>query len=276
MAINIEFGYGIDYVAFVIAILYTLVPIAFFYQYSSGVIKANKVSILGILFLYLNGLTYFLGTIQNNVKNIKNIELRDFSNLSGAILGFGYCLYYFYIIYFRKNKKIFFLGLGLTFGSLLIMILISFFIPIEILEYVAVAFNILEYLPLGFDIVYLIKNKVSNKYTLFSAIPGIINTIIWLVWAAKKVAETGEKYHSLVANILGFLLCLFQFIMFFFFNKEVDEISDSFLENDEVKINGKEEEQKEEDKKKEIQIKDNDEIVEKINKKENSEYDEFL
>lgn len=154
--------------------------------------------------------------------------------------------------------------------------LLSFFIPIEILEYVAVAFNILEYLPLGFDIVYLIKNKVSNKYTLFSAIPGIINTIIWLVWAAKKVAETGEKYHSLVANILGFLLCLFQFIMFFFFNKEVDEISDSFLENEEVKINGKEEEQKEEDKKKEIQIKDNDEIVEKINKKENSEYDEFL
>ena len=71
MAINIEFGYGIDYVAFGIAILYTLVPIAFFYQYSSGVIKENKVSILGILFLYLNGLTYFLGTIQNNVKNIK-------------------------------------------------------------------------------------------------------------------------------------------------------------------------------------------------------------
>ena len=62
MGITSELGSEVvDIIAFVIAIIYTLVPFAFFYQYSSGVIKPiNKVSILGILFLYLNGITLLL------------------------------------------------------------------------------------------------------------------------------------------------------------------------------------------------------------------------
>ena len=52
MAIKVELGsQALDIIAFAIAFIYTLVPITFFYQYSSGVIKPNKVSIFGILFL---------------------------------------------------------------------------------------------------------------------------------------------------------------------------------------------------------------------------------
>ena len=52
MGITVELGSEvIDTIAFAIAIIYTLVPFAFFYQYSHGVIRPNKVSILGILFL---------------------------------------------------------------------------------------------------------------------------------------------------------------------------------------------------------------------------------
>jgi len=274
MAIHIELGYGLDYVAFAIGIIYTLAPIAFFYQYSAGVIKPKKVAIFGILFLYLNGLTYFLGTIQNNLNNKRTIELRDFTNLSGALLGLAYCLYYSYIIYFNNNKKRFYLCLGLTLGSLAIIILISFFVPINILEYIAVAFNVLEYTPLGFNLIYLIKNKVSEKYTLFSAIPGIINTIIWLVWAIIKVVKEKNKYHSLVANILGFLLCLLQFIMFFFFNKEVDDVQENLIETEKIKEDGKEEEGKNEEEKDKNGEKK--EIQEDTKKKETSEFDDFL
>jgi hypothetical protein len=124
----------------------------------------------------------------------------------------------------------------------------------------------------------VVGNKVSEKYTLFGAIPGIINTIIWLVWAILKTTKTTKteekKYHSLVANIFGFLLCGLQFIMFFCFNKEEEDISDNLLEDGEMKVEVKEEEGKieEENGKKG----DKEKIQEEMNKKENSEYDDFL
>ena len=253
MAIKFELGSGIlDFIAFAIAFIYTLVPIIFFYQYKSGVIKPYKVSIFGILFLYLNGLTYFIATIKNGKDKGDIIILRDFANLSGAILGFGYCLYYIFIMLFKDHRNKFYIYLCLIIISLLSLILLAFLIPAEIFEYVGIFFNIFEYLPLGFDFFYLIKHKISEKYILFSTIPGIINTIIWLIWAAIKVAKEREKYHSLVANVLGFLLCLTQFITYFFFKKD-DDISEAFLEND-----------------------DKDENKKSLKEKPKSEYDEFL
>jgi len=256
MAIKVELGsQTLDIIAFAIAFIYTLVPITFFYQYSSGVIKPNKVSIFGILFLYLNGLTYFIATIKNGIDEVENIILRDFSNLAGAILGFGYCLYYIYIMIFKDNRKKFFIYLCLIIISLLLFILLAFFVSAGIYEYIGIFFNVFEYLPLGFDLFYLIKHKISEKFILFSAIPGIINTIIWLIWAAIKVAKDNEKYHSLIANIFGFLLCLTQFITIFCFKKDED-IQVSIIENNENEEN-------EENKK-----------SEKVAPK--SEYDEFL
>ena len=257
MGITVELGSEvIDTIAFAIAIIYTLVPFAFFYQYSHGVIRPNKVSILGILCLYLNGLIYFIATIKNGIKEETKIILRDFSNLSGAILGFFYCLYYSYIMIFKDHRMKFYIYLCLIIISLLILILLALFVPVIYYEYIGVVFNIFEYLPLGFDFIYLIKHKISDKYTLFSAIPGIVNTIIWLIWAILKVVNDGEKYHSLIANIFGFLLCTSQFIIFFCFKKN-EEISEPMLVNE---------------------IKEEDKIEKEISQKEKpkSEYDEFL
>jgi hypothetical protein len=215
MGITVELGSEvIDTIAFAIAIIYTLVPFAFFYQYSHGVIRPNKVSILGILCLYLNGLIYFIATIKNGIKEETKIILRDFSNLSGAILGFFYCLYYSYIMIFKDHRMKFYIYLCLIIISLLVLILIALIkeVTAKYYEYIGVVFNIFEYLPLGFDFFYLLKHKISEKYTLFSCIPGIINTIIWLIWAIINVAKNKTKYHSLIANIIGFLLCLTQII----------------------------------------------------------------
>ena len=251
----------IDVFAFIVALIYTFVPIAFFYQYSAGVIKQYKVSILGILCLYLNGLIYFIATITNGIGTEEKVVLRDFSNLSGAILGFGYCIYYCYIMFYKDHRMKFYIYLLLIFIPIPFLILLACLINkketiVEIYEYVGVIFNIFEYLPLGFNFLYLIKNKISEKYTLFSSIPGILNTLIWLAWAADKAAkeeeEEDKKIHSLIANIIGFLLCLTQIIIFFLFKQE-DDITDALLEKADIE---------------EKKIKEKE--------KQKSEYDEFL
>ena len=216
------------------AILYTLVPLTFFYQYSKGAIKRNKTSILGLLFLYLNGLTYFVITLKQGINNERDMRLRDFSNLSGAILGFGYCLYFAYIIYFKDNQKKFIIFLIIIFSSFALMILLVILVSAKILEYIGIIFNIFEYLPLGFDLFYLIHHKIGERYLFFSAVPGIINTIIWIIWASIKVANEGEKYHSLISNILGFLLCVTQIIIIFIFKSD-DYIGESLIENKNIK-----------------------------------------
>lgn len=235
MGIDFELGdEALDIPAFIFAFIYTLVPLAFFYQYSSGVIKKEKVSILGIFFLYLNGLTYFITTIKNGIEeNVKRtIKLRDFSNLSGAILGLGYNFYYIYIMYYKEQCKIFGILICLIIISLLFMILLGLLVPSNIIEYIGSVFNTLEYLPLGFNLIYLIKHMKSEKYVLFGAIPGILNTLIWLIWASIKMTTDDKKYHSLISNILGFLLCVTQFIIFFFFKKEEEISDDPLIENE--------------------------------------------
>ena len=224
----------VDILAFIMTILYTLVPFAFFYQYTKGVIKRNSISILGILCLYLNGLTYFMTTLRKGIKDEDAMRLRDFSNLSGAILGFGYCLYYDYLIYYKDYKKRFYIYLCLIIISLALMILLVIIVDPEIVEYIAVLFNIFEYLPLGFNLLYLIQHKIGNRYILFSAIPGIINTIIWIIWASIKIVKETEyekkKIHSLISNILGFLLCLTQFIIISVFKGD-DVPNDTLIES---------------------------------------------
>ena len=224
----------LDIPAFIFAMIYTLVPIAFFYQYYSGMIKPERVSILGILFLYFNGLTYFIATIKTGVKPNKQIHFRDFSNLSGAILGFGYCLYYCFIMYYKNHRNKFLFCILLIILSLAAMILLGIVIPnIEIFEYIGAFFNAFEYLPLGFDLFYLIKHKKYERYLLFSAIPGIFNTVIWLVWAAMTLSGDEKKIHSFIANILGFLLCVTQFIIYFLFKKNEDIVDEDLLAGEE-------------------------------------------
>ena len=243
-SIELESGF-LEIIIFVMAIIYTLVPITFFYQFSNGKIRPTKISILGILFLYLNGLTYFITTLIKGINEEREMKLRDFSNLSGAILGFGYCLYYEFIIYYKAHKIKFYIFLGLTFGSIALIILLAKFIDPDLVEYIAVVFNILEYLPLGFNLFYLIKHKIGNILTLFSAIPGIINTICWIIWASLKVHNDGKNKHSLIANILGFLLCLTQIIILFMFESDNDLNEPLDGENNDLIRESKNEQKKE-------------------------------
>ena len=98
----------------------------------------------------------------------------------------------------------------------------------KIFNWIGVVFNVLEYFPIGFDIIYIIKNKISEKFTLFGAFFGLLNACTWLAWAIKSYRDGANLMHSIVANCLGICLTLGQFVIFFVFRKdEVEDVTNS-------------------------------------------------
>ena len=212
-------------------ILYNLVPIAFLYQLKNGVLKKERLSIVGILCLYGNAFIYFWLSLFHK-KEDADIDPLDFCNLAGGYLGLIYLIIYIYYLYFKKNKKF-----GLILWFILIAVSGSVFLWImytvdedddnkwvDVFDWIGVIFNVLENLPLGFNMVFLIKNQISDKFTLFGATIGLINVTIWLSWAINAKFNNGnELTHSIVANILAIFLHFTQFFIFFKFRKEGSE-----------------------------------------------------
>ena len=216
----------LKYLGFVTAIIYTLIPAVFVYLLRLNIFKEESLSILGILFLYINGFVYFVKTAVDP----KGIEVMDFCNLIGAYLGFCYLVVYIKYFFYKteKHKFYFFIGI-IVFLSGIVFTIEYFTRKIEnitiLIEWFGVIFNILEYLPIGFNLMFLLKNKMPQKFTLLGGFIGLINKIVWLAWSivTSIKEEKGKKIHSLIANIFGLLLCIFQIIIYFKFNNE-DEI----------------------------------------------------
>ena len=218
---------------FMSAIVYTLVPSVFLYVlFKFSVLKEESLSILGILFLYINALIYFVRRMADQ----KDIEVRDFCNLAGAYLGFIYLILYVKFLFYKTEKNKFWFFIILIIVLSVIIIVFEIFTRkngefTKAIEWIGVIFNILEYLPLGFNLIYLVKNKISQRFTLLGAILGLINTIIWLIWAIiYTINEKEKKIHSIIANIFGLLLCLFQIGIYYIFKK--DDITTKKKEDD--------------------------------------------
>ena len=244
------FSDGYCFFGFFSQILYNLVPIAFLYQLKNGVLKRERLSIVGILCLYGNAFIYFWLSLFHK-KEDSDIDPLDFCNLAGGYLGLIYVIIYIYYLYFKKNKKF-----GLILWFMVIVVSGSVFLWImstvdedddnkwvDVFDWIGVIFNVLENLPLGFSMAFLIKNKISDKFTLFGATIGLINVIIWLAWAINAKFNNGnELTHSIVANILAICLHFTQFFIFFKFRKEdseedAEDNSNSLKQSDEIKKN---------------------------------------
>lgn len=215
---------------FIFQIIYDMVPLLFFYKLLSGALneeKFEKFSIISIICIYFNALIYFVLCVVT--KN--DMEIMDFCNLQGSYLGIIYIIIYYYYFCFKKDEikklKFFIIVFSLILSSVIVIIVESIYLLKEedvflnIMNWVGVIFNVGEYLPIGFDFYHLIKDKKSEKSTLFGAIFGIINTALWLSWSIIKTFtniklgdDEEKKYHSFIANIIGFLLCLSQIIVY--------------------------------------------------------------
>lgn len=219
-------GFSDEYcfVGFITQILYILTPIAFVIQLKNGVLKHERVSIFGLLSLYCNAFIYFWTSIKK--RETSDIDPLDFSNMAGFYLGLIYLLFYIYIVHFKKNKKFGLIYIGiLVLGSVIVFLIIYFTVEKEnvwdkIFNWLGVIFNVTEYFPLGFSIIFLIKNKVSEKFTLFGAFFGLLNCIAWLAWAINAVVVNHNSLeHSIVANCLGICLVIAQIVLIFLFRR---------------------------------------------------------
>ena len=223
----------LHFFAFITQVLYNLVPINFMFFLFYGYIQKERASILGITFLYSNAFIYFWTSIYH--KNTEGVNHLDFCNLIGFFFGLIYFIFYHYILYYEKDLKRFLIPIiSLIVISILIFIIISIFVNkkenfVYILFnwYIGTILNILENLPLGFDIIYLIKNKISEKFTLLGASVGFINNIIWLIWAIKKVNIGENRDYSIIANIFAICLHILIFFLFFIFMKKKPDINEN-------------------------------------------------
>ena len=221
------------FVGFLTQILYILTPITFIIQLKSGVVKEERVSIFGLLSLYCNAYIYFFTSLYK-IKEGADINPLDFCNLAGAYLGFVYLIIYLFFVYIKgKDKKI--KGINyiaiLIVGSIAVWLIIKFTVEDgnvadKIFNWLGVVFNVTEYFPIGFNIIYLLKNKISEKYTIFGAFFGFLNCVAWLTWAIQAVCNGTDLAHSIAANSLGICLEIAQFALFFVFKRnDIDSIS---------------------------------------------------
>lgn len=237
-----------SFLGFVTSLLYNLTPIAFMFQLKHGVLKHERISIIAFISIYCNCFVYFLLSAFHTKPNQK-IEPIDFCNLVGAYLGLVYIIFYTYHVYFKtgNKKKGIIIIVVIVFCSGLFA-LVAWITTDDNLEnkwvkgfsYAAIVANVLQNLPLGFDIIYLIRNKISEKFTLFGAVFGLLNTTVWFLWAMyscflneenDKEENKGKKpYHTFVANIICILMHFVQFFLFFKFRKSESSSQEEYLE----------------------------------------------
>ena len=226
------------FVGFFTQILYILTPIAFIIQLKNGVLKEERVSIFALLSMYSNAFVYFW-TSAYKVPEGGDIDPLDFCNLAGVYLCFIYLMIYIYFVHWKNNRitGIYWFA-GIIVVSLAVWLIIKFTVKEKniwdkIFSWIGVVFNVLEYFPIGFSIIYLLKNRISEKYTLFGAFFGLLNTIAWETWAIHAQVTGNNLIHSIVANILGICLQITQFTLFFMFRKDDSEDNKSVGEKPE-------------------------------------------
>lgn len=227
------------FVGFVTQIFYILTPITFMLQLKAKVIHHERVSIFGLLSLYSNAFIYFFTSLNKRVTS--DIDPLDYSNLLGAYAGLMYLLFYIYFVHFKKDKK-----RGIIFTVILVVVSVIVEIIIlftvkekdsvgdKIFSWLGVIFNVTEYFPLGFSIIYLIKHKISEKFTIFGAFFGLLNCIAWLAWAIHAVYEGSNLWHSIVANCLGICLEITQFILIFLFKRKDEDDNSNIADSTNV------------------------------------------
>ena len=226
---EIGFDTFLDFLGFSTNICYVLTPILFNMLIEYETFEIESVSVLAVFSMYCNAFIYFfLGLFAENSGN--SFVLRDYCNLIGAFLGLVYLTIYFYEKYKDEDpKKII---INYLFVAVISAIIIAFEYIFIITNYnniyrmmfkwIGVFPNVLEYFPIGLNICYLIKNKKAKKFLMIGGIFGLLNTIVWFIWALKTTLTIKDdpQYHSICANTLSISVIMLQFFVFCKYKKD--------------------------------------------------------
>jgi len=221
---KLGFDTYIDLLGFFTQIIYNLSPILYNMNLEYGTFKIKNSSIISVFCLYINAFIYFFLNLFSDEYSENTLVLRDYCNLIGAFLGFVYLLIYYYERYKDEDiKKIllnYMLVLAIT-GAIvafeyILIIKRNNSIASDLFKWIGVIPNVLEYFPIGVNIFYLIKNKISENLSLVGATLGLINSLVWFIWAIQFTVRNvnNPQYHSMLANFLAIFLNILQFFIF--------------------------------------------------------------
>ena len=224
---KIGFNTFLDFLGFITNILYILTPLLFNNLIEYGSFEIENISILSVFSMYCNAFIYFfLGLFAENTGN--SFVLRDYCNLIGTFLGLSYLVIYFYEKYKENIIKLILNYILIVIITGIIILFEFYFIILNnnntfniIFKWIGVFPNVLEYFPIGHNIFYLIKNKQSKKFLVIGGSFGLINVIVWLIWAIYTTITNKEdpQYHSILANFLSLFLIILQFYVFCKYHK---------------------------------------------------------
>ena len=221
---KLGFDTYIDLIGFFTQIIYNLTPILYNMNLEYDTFKIQDASILSVLGLYINAFIYFFLNLFSDEFNENTLVLRDYCNLIGTFLGFVYLLIYYYERYKDEDLKKIALNYLLIFAITAIIIAFEYILIIKrnnaiasnLFKWFGVIPNVLEYFPIGVNIFYLIKHKISENLSLVGPTIGLINSLVWLIWAIQFTIrnENDPQYHSILANLLAIFLNILQFYIF--------------------------------------------------------------
>ena len=223
-----------DFLGFTTQILYNLTPIIYNMQVSYDSFEIQDISIISVFCLYINAFIYFFLNLFNDENDGTTLVLRDYCNLLGTFLGLSYLAIYYYERYKDEdiNKMLLNYGLVLAISGTIIIFEYIFIISNNniiynyLFKWIGVIPNVLEYFPIGSNIFYLIKNKISYSFLLTGGILGLINTIVWFIWAIQYTLanKNDPQYHSMVANFLAITLNVTQLYIFYKYKRVNKEL----------------------------------------------------
>jgi hypothetical protein len=213
-----------DLLGFVTQIIYNLTPILYNMNLEYGTFKIQNVSIISVFCLYINAFIYFFLNLFSDDVNENTLVIRDYCNLIGTFLGFVYLVIYYYERYKDEDIKKIILNYLLILAVSGIIIAFEYLFIIKennriasyLFKWLGVIPNVFEYFPIGVNIIYLIRNKISENLSLIGATLGLINSIVWFIWAIQFTLKNIDEpqYHSMIANFLAIFLNVLQYYVF--------------------------------------------------------------
>ena len=215
-------------IGFITSFLYYLSPFQFLYNLMIGNLNKKYIAIYGLLVL------------RDSMNQIRSME---FCNLIGVCFCFIYMILYLKYNYSNFHKVI---SMIIFFIGTIVIIIVEYYLltickknNYIILQYAILYFdslvNVLMYLPIGFNLLQIIRNKIPESIIFNTSILGLLNCISWFLFGI--MSETLD-WHILISNLLGGILCFFNIILYFHYQKDnplIDKKEEEIREIEESK-----------------------------------------